>query len=694
MHVDPIQVGQYSVTDDFFGAPYIDVDEQRDEPIAHRYIHGGFDGTSTRFAFCFPPAELYRGRLLQPLEGANAGHENVNTGPLGLVTGGLEMTFRLGGYTVESNMGHIGDVMDPKAGPDPTIYGYRAAAESARFSKYVATQIYGAPPGHAYVYGGSGGARRSPLCLAYAPDVWDAALPYMGDAQDGDYGDLSRLRNGTPNFSSMFNVQRVLGSKIDDVVDAMSPGGSGNPFAGLDTHQREELATLYRIGYPRGDESFIAQPMGQMWLWASMANRLQSEYPAYWANFWTKPGHVGHDEPALVRDDLIDLRTTVARLLYAKDLVEDPEFQRPELNQTRALATLFAGMNNMWDVPLAVQLADTPEGYLLGAGVELTSGAATGRRLYVLNGHRDVVLVDSDDEASNLRFTGVEPGDSVHVENRAFLAYCYYYRHHLIPWESEYDFLRLDGKPIYDQYELPEMSPFMGVRHTGRIEGKLMWVHHTHDSSLWPPQGLGFKANIEREYGVEEARKKFRLRWTENAEHVPPTMAASSGPRANNTWLVDYQPIIEQCLVDLIDWVEDGIEPADTAFSYRDGAIVLPDTAAERRGIQPVVSVTANGDSRADVRVGEEVTLTVRAETPPGAGTIIGVQWDFDGSGSFPRREKVDGTEAAVRISTTHSYDKPGTYFATALVESHRTGDLDATARRIPNLAAARVVVS
>jgi hypothetical protein len=170
-------------------------------------------------------------------------------------------------------------------------------------------------------------------------------------------------------------------------------------------------------------------------------------------------------------------------------------------------------------------------------------------------------------------------------------------------------------------------------------------------------------------------------------------MAASSGPRANNTWLVDYQPIIEQSLVDLIDWVEDGVEPVDTAFSYRDGAIVLPDTAAERGGIQPVISVTANGGALAEVRVGEKVTLTVHAETPPGAGTIIGVQWDFDGSGSFPQREQVDGTEAAVTISTTHSYDAPGTYFATALVESHRTGDVDATARRIPNLTAARVVV-
>ncbi|MFA7324404.1 MAG: hypothetical protein WC005_08600, partial [Candidatus Nanopelagicales bacterium] len=443
----------------------------------------------------------------------------------------------------------------------------------------------------------------------------------------------------------------------------------------------------------RGDESFIAQPMGQIWLWASMANRLQADYPDYWQNFWTEPGHVGHDRPDLVDDDLIMLDATVKRVLYAKDLLEDETLQTKELAQTRSLAALFAGMNNMWKIPLAVQLVDAPDGYLTGACIELTGGAAAGRRLYALNGAGDVLMADSDGEAANERFRGVEPGDPVRIDNRAFLAYCYYYRHH-VPSEPEYQFLTVDGQPIYRQYELPDMSPFMGVKHTGRIEGKLLWVHHTHDSSLWPPQGLGFKANIEREYGEQVARTKFRLRWTDNAEHVPPSMAAPSAVRANNTWLIDYQPIIEQSLVDLARWVEDGVEPADTAYEYRDGAIVLPSDAVERRGIQPVVSVTVNGLDIAHVSAGEAVTCTVDAQTPPDSGTIISIQWDFDGSGKFTQSEKVDGTQAAVQQSTLHQFDRPGTYFVSALVESHREGDVSAASRRIPNVAAARVVVS
>ncbi|MCW2528756.1 MAG: hypothetical protein JWM76_3616 [Pseudonocardiales bacterium] len=682
----------YEVTDQFFGAPYIDVDEPRTDPVEYRHVHGGFAGTDTRFTFYFPPAERYQGRLYQPLEGANAGHEDTYGGPLGLMVGGLDMTFRLGGFMVESNMGHIGDVMDAKAGPDPTLYGWRAAAETARFAKHVGAQVYGEAPKFSYVFGGSGGARRSPLCLAYAPGVWDAAMPYMGDAIDGEYGDFSLVRGAAPNFAAMFNVQRLLGDKIWNVVDAMLPGGSGDPFAGLDTHESEELANLYRLGYPRGDEFMIAQPMGQIWLWTSMAQRLSRDDP-YFKDFWTKPGFVGFDQPAAVTGDLLDAKLTVTRTLTASDLRDDPEFAGPEYAQVRHNAELFAAFHHLWDTPMALQIGGLPKGYLLGAGIELTSGEAAGRQLYCMAGYGDVLLGSGEGEAANRRFEGVAVGDEVHVDNHDFLAFCYFYRHHLMP-HAEYQFLTVDGNPVYQQYELPQMSPFMGTCHTAQYEGKLMWVHHTHDASLWPPQGIGFHDNVIRLHGAEEGKKRFRLRWTDNAEHVPPGMAGSPPGRDNKTWLIDYQPVIEQCLADLAAWVEDDVEPIETNFNLKDGRIVLPSSAGERLGIQPVVTVNANGGARADVRVGEEVQLEALAELADGVGTIVGVKWDFDGSGTYPEIAEIDGTSTSVKTATTHTFEKAGTFFVTALVESHRDGDVNATSRRVPNVASARVVVS
>jgi hypothetical protein len=222
-----------------------------------------------------------------------------------------------------------------------------------------------------------------------------------------------------------------------------------------------------------------------------------------------------------------------------------------------------------------------------------------------------------------------------------------------------------------------------------------MWIHHTHDASLWPPQGIAYRNAVEKVQGPEGLATKFRLRWTENAEHVPAEFVPSQPGRHSSTTLIDYRPLIEQGLLDVCRWVEDGIEPVGTNFSYADGRITLPATAAERGGVQPVVQATANGSSRAHVKVGEPVTLEVHAECPPGGGTIIAAQWDFDGSGTYPfTHPEVDGSSPEVRLTTTHAWDAPGTYFATVLVHSHVDGDIAASSRRLPNLAAARIVVS
>jgi hypothetical protein len=193
--------------------------------------------------------------------------------------------------------------------------------------------------------------------------------------------------------------------------------------------------------------------------------------------------------------------------------------------------------------------------------------------------------------------------------------------------------------------------------------------------------------------GSDGAAARFRLRWTENAEHGAPDRIPNQPGRATNTWLINPQPVIEQTLWDLVDWVENGIEPSGTTYEYVDGKVHLPATAVERGGIQPVVSVTANGGPRAEVRTGETVELVVHAEVPPGAGSLVSIEWDFDGSGTYPfQHPDVGGTLTS--LSTTYTYDRPGTYFATARVHSHRDGDVKATDRRIPNVAQARIVVT
>ncbi|MGO9102985.1 MAG: hypothetical protein ACLP9Y_27440 [Mycobacterium sp.] len=693
----PIEVSTYVVTDTRFGAPYIDVDEERETPIPHRQVHGGFEGTDTRFRFYFPPKDSgYEGRMFNPLSGAAGGTEDFFGGPFGELLGGLGMCVRLGGYMVESNQGHIGDDVDHRFGDDPGLYGWGASAEVARFSKHVAAQVYGEPPRHSHVFGGSGGGRRSPLCLENAPDVWDGALPFMGGGDVAEHGNNNRVQGAQAmSFASMFNVQRILGAKIEDVVDAMAPGGSRDPYAGLTTHQREELASLYRQGFPRGDEHMIAEPLGQTWLWTDMAQMLEEEDPTYFEDFWTKPGYIGHDHPELVADDVIDAKLTVARVLTPTELMSEPA---PEFGPMRLMAMmamfLMSAEEGVGNLPMAVEVPGLSAGYRLGCGVQVLSGKAAGRQLYAAAHAGDVFLCDGHGEVSLLRFTDVSPGDEVRLDNRKFLAFCYFARHHVMS-DLQFDSFRVDGRPFHPQHPIPVLSSMLGNSYSGKFAGKLLWVHHTHDASLWPPQGLIYGGAVRDVQGDAGVAERFRLRWSENAEHVPLMLVSPSLGRAANTFLIDYLPIIEQSLADLVDWVENGVEPAGTAYEYRDGRVMLPATADERGGIQPVVRATANGGVRADVAVGEPVALEVHAQVPPNAGAVVSVDWDFDGSGSFPfRHDEIDGTATEITRSTTHSYDRPGTFFATALVHSHRNGDLGATSRRIPNLAQVRIVVS
>jgi hypothetical protein len=236
-------------------------------------------------------------------------------------------------------------------------------------------------------------------------------------------------------------------------------------------------------------------------------------------------------------------------------------------------------------------------------------------------------------------------------------------------------------------------SPLMGVPYSGQYEGKLLWIHHTHDASLWPPQGVIYRRAVEQAQGPERARERFRLQWTENAEHVPPMMLPSNPKRATTTWLINYMPSIEQGLVDLAAWVEKGVPPAETTYAFADGKVTLPASAKARGGTQPVIHVAAKGGVRCEARPGEAVRLEATAEAPVGAGTFTHVDWDFDGSGGFAVSQPIEPGRTELSLSMSHAYDQPGTYFATCRVRLNREGD-PAARRQIENLASVRIVVA
>jgi hypothetical protein len=133
--------------------------------------------------------------------------------------------------------------------------------------------------------------------------------------------------------------------------------------------------------------------------------------------------------------------------------------------------------------------------------------------------------------------------------------------------------------------------------------------------------------------------------------------------------------------------------PPSTSYRIDSGQVIVPPTAAQRKGVQPVVTLTANGGARADVRVGQPVEFVGVIEAPPNTGKIITAEWDFDGSGAFAATSAVDPAPR-VRVTKTHAFARPGTYFVVLRGISQRQGDAETDFARIRNLGRTRVAVT
>ena len=666
-----------------FGEPFIDVDEWRDSPRRHRYVHGGFKDTHTRFSFYLPPAEFYKGRFFQYLEGGAGGHESLLAAggyPGSTVDWIFDLAFEeLGGYLVESNQGHfpgegLGTRDDGSDQAAVNLYG--ASAESALYGKQIAAQMYDSAPRHGYVWGVSGGGLRTVNCLENRPDVWDGGAPHAG------------VHNTTqwPAWALTWLFAR---DKFPQIVDATEPGGSGNPFEGLSHPQREALADMYRRGYPRGAENQLA-PFTP---WAFPMYSIKDEDPSYFDDFWNAPGYLGHDVPELLAEVLVSTRTTIREVVPASKL----SGLWAQL-QVRFATAGAASADPSFGARLNTDIED-PE-RLLMCKMTINSGKAAGRELLISAVEGDICSPFS--EITPDVFNDVEPGDEVTVDNRDFVAFCYYHRYaiegmiaskdrivrELLPWT-------MDGKAVYPQ----RATHGRRGQSTGKFDGKMIYVQPTLDNMVWYTTISGYHGLV-REHLGDRIDEQFRLWWVQNAAHGAPEMIGpmqtdEKDPGVWRSRLVSYDGVTSQALRELVAWVEDGVAPRSySGYELgRDNQLILPATATERGGVQPVVAVEANGGLRAEVKVGESVTFSGRAEQPPGAGTIIGIDWDFEGRGDCIADDTVDGTANKVDVQASHSYATPGTYFASMRVSAQCNGP-DAAGLPVQNLARARVVVT
>jgi PKD domain-containing protein len=262
----PMRVTPDCVDPDY-GTPVVDSETTATDPVPHVRVSGHFAGTSARFSIYLPTGIEWEHRFYQlvyPLQDENATAESIAFGAAS------------GAYTVQTNGGS----------------GYRIDAAAAKFAETVAAEHYGwSGPIHGYIYGASGGSYQTIAAMENSDGVWDGAVPIV---------------NGVPtsipsNFFVRAFARFVLEDDAAQIADAVSPGGSGDPYAALDGVERAVLREVTRMGVPlRAWEDYryvlgLDAPDRLL----GFADTVQAMDPGYVDDFWSEPGYLGTEDSAL-----------------------------------------------------------------------------------------------------------------------------------------------------------------------------------------------------------------------------------------------------------------------------------------------------------------------------------------------------------------------------------------------------------
>ena len=658
----------HALSDPAFSRPYIDVEERRETPLKHTYVHGGFEGTRLKFAFFFPEKEAFQGRFFQFMAPAE-GSENASIGRTGEED---KISFALthGAYFVESNMGS-----DDAAGKRDGAVIYKASAAAAEYSRTVAKRLYGCGRPYGYIYGGSGGAFKTISCFENT-DAWDGAVPYI-------HGSPMAIPNV---FCARAYAKRVLRHKFPAIVDALEPGGSGDMYDSLNEEEAAVLREVTRLGFP--PRSWFYYKEMDDGAFPVVAKATIGADSSYYRDFWEKPGYQGADPGSSVHRDRLVMDLTV-KAVHLPGRRSEAEIAAEKEKLTGADSTWKRGQDDYGaDGAISLTVEEPPVGdiYAYGGELTITTGKAAGLALTVSDIRGDTVLLAPQFGAEHVleRLALVEPGDIAHLDNSDYLAAQTFYRHQTPPADDYVGWEQFrDGKGGWRYPQRPfSVGPIIargscGSLQEGSFNGKMIVVAATMDESAFPWQIDWYRGRVKEHFGAE-TDEHYRVYFFDHAFHD------DQSATVDELHLISYLGGLHQALLDLSAWVERGVEPpASSVYKIEESQIVLAETAEERHGIQPVVTLLANGGKKAAVKPGETVRFTASVEIPAGAGQVTKIEWSFDGE---------DYHDGGLETEKTHIYRQNGTHFAAVRVSIQRDG-IDEIFTQVKNLDRARVVV-
>ncbi len=462
----PLFVTGDSIDPDF-AEPFVELDEERTDPVPHRYVHGGFTGTNARFSFYFPPKEHYRGRFFHntyPM----ATSADIGPFPIAfdVATGDLGFTIDSGAAYVQTNNGGSFRM----AGVDPAIAAYRVNAAAAKYARAMAREVYGEHRAYGYLFGGSGGAYQTMGAAQNTSGVWDGFLPFVPGCN-----------HAIPSmFTARMHALRVLRQrgKLAGIADAVDVGGSGDPYAGLDAEEAAAFREVSLMGFPpRGWYAYETLDSGYF---GNISGMMPAMDPGYVDDFWSQPGYLGGDPASSIHHH---------RHAFEAEVTMASE-----------------------GLPRRLGLSDVGEGDLTDAHLVVLTGEAAGATLPVWHSEdTTVTLIAAADPVAAM---AVLPGDRVRIDNSWPLALQTYHRHQ-VPAEPGYSgwdqFRDAGGKPRYPQRPV-QIGPTgtanaAGDVIDGRICGKVLALACLMDIDSFPWQADWYRNLVKGGDGRGFCRK-------------------------------------------------------------------------------------------------------------------------------------------------------------------------------------------
>ena len=604
------------------------------------YVHQSPTLFQQNYVFRFPAKEFWRNRTFE--------QEHPSGG--GVVDN--QMAFTNGALSINWMSASVAN----------SVASIRHEAAATKVAKAMARKLYGADGKiYSYIWGCSGGGIVAMAAAEDVDGVWDGVqVQCTGPTGVSTYHSFLWQAHYT---------MAVPAAKAAAVAKAALPGGAGDVYAGLNAEEKSVLKEFISAGYPLpaiGNHFVNLVPLVD-----PIDIRLAD--PTYEDDFWTKPGYAGVNPPNYLKAAKVDGWATVTDI--TRDASGVPIAVQFDPATFPALGTIGDAYLEYWVYgadgktrlidPKPAEGAPTDDKRRFSLMGKLDPSTAT---LKLTGVEKDVFGGSSPITNSQILLGALHEGSRVRVNNRFILAMYYYPRYSNIPGLHSYDQYRnVDGSPKYPQRgDISVLTHAnyrtMGGRiESGAIKTKVMIIEGRGDNLSWPLFNAGYAEQIQRTLGDAKADAMMRFYLHDNGRH-----AVGGGAPG----------VFQQSMQDMMAWVEKGVAPPpSTRYTISDGQVIPPESAAARHGLQPVMSLSANGGARAVVGVNQPVKLAANLEMPPGAGQIVQYGWTINGAAdpatalATPRPQ--------VDVNRSIGFDKPGAYVVRLTVHGQRDGLLN-----------------